>query len=77
MQFELSEEHRMLKDLVARFVKDELMPLEAGVMQREASGEGVGIDPADQARLDAGGRTRLGNRGAVGAARERTERNPS
>jgi len=35
MQFELSEEHRMLKDLVARFVRDELMPLEAAVMQRE------------------------------------------
>ena len=29
MDFELAEEHRMLKDLVARFVKDELMPLEA------------------------------------------------
>jgi len=52
MHFELSEEHRMLKDLVARFVRDELMPLEAGVMQREAEGKGLGLDPADQARLD-------------------------
>ena len=39
MDFELSEEHRMLKDLVARFVKDELLPLEAGVLEREASGK--------------------------------------
>jgi len=52
MDFELSEEHRMLKDLVARFVKDELMPLEAGVMAREAEGKGLGLDPADHARLD-------------------------
>lgn len=28
MNFELSEEQRMLKGLVARFVKDELVPLE-------------------------------------------------
>ena len=53
MQFELSEEHRMLKDLVARFVKDELMPLEAAVMQREAEGGGLGIGLAEHARLDA------------------------
>ncbi len=52
MQFELAEEHRMLKDLVARFVKDELMPLEAGVMKRDADGGGLGIAPADHARLD-------------------------
>src|ERR1700757_3437106 len=35
MDFELSEEHRMMKDLVARFVRDELMPLEARVLARE------------------------------------------
>ena len=52
MDFELSEEHRMLKDLVARFVKDELMPLEAGVLAREASGQGLGIGAAEHARLD-------------------------
>ncbi|MCG8542756.1 MAG: acyl-CoA/acyl-ACP dehydrogenase [Alphaproteobacteria bacterium] len=39
MDFELSEEHRMLKDLVARFVEDELMPLEANVIAREIKGE--------------------------------------
>jgi acyl-CoA dehydrogenase len=53
MDFELSEEHRMLKDLVARFVRDELMPLEAGVLAREASGQGLGIGAAEHQRLDA------------------------
>ncbi len=52
MDFELSEEHRMLKDLVARFVRDELMPLEPGVMAREAEGEGLGLSEAENARLD-------------------------
>ncbi|HEY1750187.1 MAG TPA: acyl-CoA dehydrogenase family protein, partial [Caulobacteraceae bacterium] len=52
MEFELAEEHRMLKDLVARFVRDELAPLEARVLEREASGQGLGLDEADHARLD-------------------------
>jgi acyl-CoA dehydrogenase len=52
MDFELSEEHRMLKDLVARFVRDELMALEAGVLAREASGQGLGIGAAEHKRLD-------------------------
>ena len=53
MDFEIAEEHRMLKDLVQKFVRDELMPLEAAVMQREAEGKGLGIGPAEHARLDA------------------------
>jgi acyl-CoA dehydrogenase len=53
MDFELAEEHRMLKDLVRRFVDDELMPLEAGVLQREAEGRGLGIERADMERIDA------------------------
>lgn len=52
MDFELSEEQRMLKDLVQKFVRDELMPLEAGVMAREAEGKGLGLTPEDHARLD-------------------------
>ncbi|MGH7023448.1 MAG: acyl-CoA dehydrogenase family protein [Caulobacteraceae bacterium] len=52
MDFELSEEHRMLKDLVARFVKDELMPLEAGVLAREAEGKGLSLGQAEHKRLD-------------------------
>ena len=53
MNFELSEEHRMLKDLVAKFVRDQLMPLEAGVLEREARGGGLGIPEADRLRIDA------------------------
>jgi acyl-CoA dehydrogenase len=52
MDFELSEEHRMLKELVHHFVEDELMPLEAGVLQREAEGQGLSIPKADQQRVD-------------------------
>ena len=52
MDFALSDEHRMLKELVARFVRDELMPLEAGVLAREADGKGLGIGAAEHRRLD-------------------------
>jgi acyl-CoA dehydrogenase len=52
MEFELSEEHRMLKELVQRFVKDELLPLEAGVLQREAEGKGLSIEEKDLTRID-------------------------
>jgi acyl-CoA dehydrogenase len=52
VDFALSDEHRMLKELVARFVQDELMPLEAGVLAREADGKGLGIGAAENARLD-------------------------
>lgn len=36
MNFELEEEHRMLKEIVARFVRDELIPMEGSVLAREA-----------------------------------------
>ena len=52
MEFELSEEDRMLKDLVHRFVQDELMPLEAGVLRREAEGGGLGIGEKERERID-------------------------
>ena len=38
MPFDLVEEHVMLRDLVAKFVDNELMPLEKAVMAREAAG---------------------------------------
>lgn len=53
MDFELSEEHRMLKDLVRRFVDDELMPLEPGVLQREAQGQGLSLPAEATAKIDA------------------------
>jgi len=52
MDFELSEQDRMLKELVHRFVRDELMPLEAGVLAREAQGKGLGLEPHERKRLD-------------------------
>ena len=53
MDFELAEEHRMLKELVQRFVRDELMPLEPAVLAREAAGQGAALIPDEIARLDA------------------------
>jgi acyl-CoA dehydrogenase len=50
---QLSEEHRMLRDLVAKFVDNELLPLEKGVMAREASGERLGLNAEEEARLHA------------------------
>ena len=52
MDFELNDEHRMLQELVRRFVTDELMPLEAGVMEREAAGQAAYVLAEDQHRLD-------------------------
>ena len=52
MDFEIAEEHRMLKDLVRRFVDDELMPFEAGVLAREAEGKGMNLVSDENARLD-------------------------
>ncbi|WP_354682505.1 acyl-CoA dehydrogenase [Cupriavidus necator] len=53
MNFELDEEHRMLKDLVARFVREQLIPLEPAVLAREAAGGQLALQPEEQARLDA------------------------
>ena len=52
MNFELAQEHAMLKDLVARFVKTELVPLEGRVLERDARGEGAGLRPEERARAD-------------------------
>lgn len=41
MEFALVEEHQMLKDLVARFVREQLMPLEPVVLAREADRKSV------------------------------------
>ena len=52
MNFELAEEHRMLADLVQRFVRDHLMPLESVVLAREAAGEDSELTPEERAALD-------------------------
>ena len=51
MDFTLSEEHQMLKDLVARFVDDELMPLETNVLAREIKGEECRLTAEEEAPL--------------------------
>ncbi len=53
MDFALSDEHRMLKELTQRFVKDELMPLESKVLAREAAGQGIHLTPEERAKVDA------------------------
>ena len=53
MDFDHAEEHRMLADLVKRFVRDELLPLEAGVLARDAAGQGAALTADERARLDA------------------------
>ena len=56
MDFELPEELRMLRDTVARFVREELIPLEPTVIRREAE-RGMTDDPLippeDEERLTA------------------------
>jgi acyl-CoA dehydrogenase len=52
MDFALTEEHRMLKDLVARFVQEELMPLERVVLEREALGQGAVLTAEERAPID-------------------------
>jgi acyl-CoA dehydrogenase len=51
MTEELSEEHRMLRDLVAKFVDRDLMPLEKSVLAREARGEKYGLTAEEEAPL--------------------------
>jgi alkylation response protein AidB-like acyl-CoA dehydrogenase len=53
MNFELDDEHRMLKDLVSRFVREHLMPLEAAALAREAATGQLTVPDEDRIRLDA------------------------
>lgn len=48
---ELAEEHRMLAELVAKFVDRDLMPLERAVLAREARGEKFGLTDDEEAPL--------------------------
>lgn len=53
MDFSLPEEHRMLNDLVERFVKEQLIPLEPAVLQREAQGKGSELTDDELKKIDA------------------------
>ncbi|HYF07824.1 MAG TPA: acyl-CoA dehydrogenase family protein, partial [Acetobacteraceae bacterium] len=47
----LPEEHRMVLDLVQKFVERDLMPLEAAVLRREAAGERYGLAAEEESAL--------------------------
>jgi len=51
--FELAEEHRMLKELVEKFVERELIPLEKSVLARETAGEHVALSDDEEGALRA------------------------
>ncbi len=53
MMFELAEEHRMLKELVAKFVDQELIPLEPAALLRESKGGPLALSAEEQTRLHA------------------------
>lgn len=50
-ELQLSDETRMLVELVEKFVQNELMPLETAVLEREARGEPAALSAAEQAPL--------------------------
>ena len=51
MTVELPEEYRMLQELAAKFVNNELMPLEAAVLAREMSGQPIALTEQEEAPL--------------------------
>lgn len=53
MNFDLDDDHRMLAELVQRFVRDHLMPLEPAVLAREAAGGDSELTADERAVLDA------------------------
>jgi acyl-CoA dehydrogenase len=53
MTVELAEEYRMVQQLAAKFVDNELMPLEPAVLARETSGQPMYLTDDEEARLHA------------------------
>ncbi len=53
MHFELDEDHRMIQDLVRKFVDENLKPLEPKVLERDANGEGAYLTAEEKAAIDA------------------------
>jgi len=51
MPVEVPDEHRMLQELVARFVEEELMQLEPNIIARELAGEQHKLNDAEERRL--------------------------
>src|SRR6476661_5178755 len=47
----VNEEHEMLRDLVKKFVRNELMPLEKNILERFASGQPAALSDEENAKL--------------------------
>lgn len=52
MDFDLSDEHRMIAELARRFVDAELLPLEPAVLAREAAGADPALTAAERERVE-------------------------
>ncbi len=53
MEFPLEEEHRLIVDVVRRFVAEDLLPAEKGALERESAGLGLTFDPEVERTLNA------------------------
>ncbi len=42
--YKISDEHQMLRDLVKKFVRNELMPLEKNILDRFAAGQPAALN---------------------------------
>ena len=49
--YKVSEEHTMLRDLVKKFVRNELMPLEKNILDRFAAGQPAALSDEENAKL--------------------------
>ena len=49
--YKVSEEHQMLRDLVKKFVRNELMPLEKNILDRFASGQPAALSDEENQKL--------------------------
>src|SRR5260221_9417520 len=48
---QVNEEHQMLRELVKKFVRNELMPLEKNILERFASGQPAALNDEENGRL--------------------------
>ena len=49
--YKVSEEHQMLRDLVKKFVRNELMPLEKNILDRFAAGQPAALSDEENMKL--------------------------
>ena len=49
--YQVNEEHQMLRELVKKFVRNELMPLEKNILERFANGQPAALSDDENQRL--------------------------